>query len=112
MFNQAPWNFKGHLLILKPWSLGSTLQEVCLTNFTFDVQIHGFLLDYMTIKNATNVGNALGNLLMVEEDSIFRVVLHKFSRIKVEVNVIHQLKQGFMMPRRGNYETWITLKYE
>lgn len=110
--HQAPWNFRGHLLILKTWSPGSTLQEVSLKNSTFNVQIHGLPLDHMTVKNAINLGNALGKLIHVEEDPTFGVAWRKFIRLKVEIDVTYPLKQGFMMPRWGNTETWIALKYE
>lgn len=53
IINQAPWSFKGHLLILKPWPLGSTLQEICLNHQAFHIQIHGLRLDHMTQENAT-----------------------------------------------------------
>ncbi|KAF5453439.1 hypothetical protein F2P56_028341 [Juglans regia] len=53
VLNQAPWNFKGHLLIIKPWSPGSTLQEISLRHSIFNIQIHGLPLDHMTLKNAT-----------------------------------------------------------
>lgn len=32
VLNQAPWNFKGHLLILKPWPLGATIHEISLNH--------------------------------------------------------------------------------
>lgn len=85
MLNQAPLNFKGHLLILKTWPLGLTLQEICLNHFIFYVQIHGLPLDYMTLDNATKIGKVLGNLLKVEEDLQFGIACRKYIEIKVEM---------------------------
>lgn len=64
------WNFKGYLLILKPWLPGSTLQEISLNQAAYHVQIHGLPLELMTIDSATKIGKALGNLLEVEEDTL------------------------------------------
>lgn len=73
ILRQAPWNFWGFLLILKRWSPGSTIQEISFQFTTFTIQIHGFLLDHIIIRNATNVGNALNKLVVIEEDPIFWV---------------------------------------
>lgn len=112
MLNQAPWNIKGHLLFLKPWSLGATLHEISLNHAAFNVQIHGLPLDHITLDNAIEVGKALGNLIKVEEDPLYGLAFRKFIRLKVELDVTKPLQQGFKMPRLGNHEIWIAIKYE
>lgn len=110
--NQAPWNIKGHLLILKPWSPGATLHEINLNHATFNVQIHGLPLDHIILNNAIEIGKTIGNLIKVEEDPLYALAFRKFIRIKVELDITKPLQQGFMMPRLGNNEIWIAIKYE
>lgn len=59
----------------------------------------------MTIENATDIGEALGNLIMIEEDPIFGIACRKFIRIKVEIDVTNPLKQGLLLSREGNLPT-------
>lgn len=66
----------------------------------------------MTVRNATNVGNALGKLVMIKEDPIFGVAWGNYIRLKLELDVTQPLQQGFLMPRRGKTDTWIALKYK
>ncbi|KAF5477140.1 hypothetical protein F2P56_003812 [Juglans regia] len=110
VLNQVPWNFKGHLLIMKPWPLGATLQEISLNYAIFNVQIHGLPLDHITLENAIEIGKALGSLIKVEVDPLYGLTFRKYIRIKVEIT--KPLKQGFMMPRVGNHEVWVAFKYE
>ncbi|XP_042985402.1 uncharacterized protein LOC122314076 isoform X2 [Carya illinoinensis] len=112
VLNQAPWNFKGHLLVLKQGPTGATLKEINLNHAPFQVQIHGLPLDYITLENAIQIGRALGTLIKVEEDPLYGLALRKFIRLKVEIDVIKALQQGFMMPRLDNSEIWIAFKYE
>ncbi|XP_041001602.1 uncharacterized protein LOC121247297 [Juglans microcarpa x Juglans regia] len=112
VLNQAPWNIKGHLLILKPWSPGATFNEISLNHATFNVQIHGLPLDHITLNNAKEIGKALGNLIKVEEDPLYGLAFRKFIRIKVELDITKPLQQGFMMPRTDKSEIWIAIKYE
>lgn len=50
VWNQAPWNIKGHLLILKPWPASSTWQEISLNTSIFHIQVHSLTRDHMNEK--------------------------------------------------------------
>ncbi|GLT71070.1 hypothetical protein SLA2020_431120 [Shorea laevis] len=41
ILQQGPWNIKGSLLLLQPWSLNLALDEVELVLCSFWVQVHG-----------------------------------------------------------------------
>ncbi|XP_042969051.1 uncharacterized protein LOC122301731 [Carya illinoinensis] len=112
ILNQAPWNFKGHLLILKNCLADSTWKEISLNTSPFHVQIHGLTRNHMTEKIAFKIGNALGNFLAVDIDPFFGLACKKFIRIKVEIDISKPLKQGLWEPRDYHPDTWVSFKYE
>lgn len=57
----------------------------------------------MTEKNAAKIGRALGIFLGVDVDPVFGLACKKFSRIKVEIDIIKPLKQGLWEPRNFSF---------
>ncbi|XP_042939552.1 uncharacterized protein LOC122274592 [Carya illinoinensis] len=112
VLNQRPWNFKGHLMILKQWSPGATIEEVSLNEAIFNVQLDGLPLDHFNLENAVDIGKVIGKLIKVEVDPIYGLAFRKFIRIKVAIDVTIPLKKGFPLKRFGNKEVWIAFKYE
>lgn len=112
IFNQIPWNFKGHLLILKNCPAKITWREIQLNSSSFHIQIHGLTRNHMTKENAKKIGNAMGNFLGVDTDHLFGLASKKFIRIKVDIDITKPLKQGFWEPRDLKCDTWVSFKYE
>jgi hypothetical protein len=48
IIQQGPWNVRGSLLILQPWSPVLSIDEVQLHLCAFWIQVHGLPLQYMT----------------------------------------------------------------
>jgi hypothetical protein len=67
IFKQVTWNFNGYLLTLQKWSPSATMGEVSTQKFPFWIQIHGFPLENMSLRNAIAIGKGMGNFLKVDE---------------------------------------------
>jgi hypothetical protein len=52
IMNQGPWNIRGSLLLLQPWSSNLTLEEIELHICPFLVQLHGFPMQNTMTQNA------------------------------------------------------------
>ncbi len=83
----GPWNIKGSLLVLKPWTPEVTFDEVELSTCPFWVQVHGLPLQNMTARNAISIGKSHGNLLHHElahilDDHVESIHRGRASRIR------------------------------
>lgn len=78
----APWNFKGHLLVLQHWSQAMTIAEVDLTMSSFWIQLHGLLMAGMNQSTISAIGSSIGQLLELEQLPTGITCKH-FFRIKV-----------------------------
>lgn len=66
MLAQAPRNFKGFLMILKEWTMGSSIDKTDLSKVAFWVQIHGLLLEVFDVENAKLISRKLGEVEEVD----------------------------------------------
>jgi hypothetical protein len=112
ILNQTAWNVNGYLLSLQTWSPQATLGELSFKLSPFWVQVHGFPLANITIRNAAAIGKALGPLLQVEDCSGAQTTFRSYLRIKVKINVYEPLKPGFYLNCGEGEPLWISLKYE
>jgi hypothetical protein len=108
---QGPWNIKGSLLLLQPWTPGLTINEVSPHLCPFQIQIHGLPLQNMTSRNAVTIGKGLGNLLEVNNLDSLGSICRQHLRIKVEINTLIPLVPGFLFPRYGKESIWTSFKY-
>jgi hypothetical protein len=69
IFKQPTWNVNGFLLSLNQWSPLVTMGEVLLNMSPFWVQIHGFPLANLTLKNVVAISKGMGSLIQVEDCS-------------------------------------------
>jgi hypothetical protein len=106
ILHHGPWNIRGSLLLLQPWSPGLALAEVKLT------QVHGLPRHNMTPRNAIMIGKGLGSLLEVENLDTAGLICRQFLRIKVDINTALPLNPGFHLPRPGREPFWISFRYE
>jgi hypothetical protein len=74
ILHQGPSNFRGSLLILKPWSPELAVEEVKLSICPFWIQIHGLPLQNMTVINVIKIGESLGPLLEVENGAVRGII--------------------------------------
>lgn len=109
----APWNIKGGLLILSPWTSGKIPEELQLSFSPFWVQVHGLPLNYITKENGLKIGQVLGKFLYVY-GNVFdgKDFCRKFLRIRAILDVTKPLLCGFWVRRAGLSDIWIEFKYE
>jgi hypothetical protein len=112
IFKQPTWNVNGYLLSLNQWSPLVTMGAVPLNMSTFWVQIHGFPLANLTLKNAAAIGKGMGSLIQVEDCSGESVTFRSYLRILVKLNVLEPLKPGFLFCRDDGEQFQISFMYE
>jgi hypothetical protein len=94
----GPWNIKGSLLVLKPWTLELTFDEVILIDCSFWVQVHGLPLQNMTACNAISIAKSLGTLTLVEPGKAPVIVSTHHLRFRVVIDTTRPLIPGFSLP--------------
>ena len=73
--------------------------DVSLNLSPFWIQIHGFPLANITLKNVVAIGKGMGSLIQVEDYSGAIKTFRSFLRILVKINVHDLLKPGFLLCR-------------
>jgi hypothetical protein len=111
IINQGPWNVRGSLLLLQPWSPALAIDEVKLHLCAFWIQVHDLPLQYMTTRNAIKIGKGIGKILELDTNST-GLIFRKFIRFKIEINTSQPLASGFFMPSHGDKPRWISFQYE
>ena len=106
------WNVNGCLLALQTWSPKATLGELSLNSIPLWIQVHGLLLDNMSLKNSIAIGKGLGNFVKIDSANGVNSTFRSFLKLLVEIDVSKPLNPGFLFTRMDNSTTWISLKYE
>ena len=88
-----------------------TMGEVSNNQSPFWIQIHGFPLACLTLKNALAVGKGMGSLIQVEDCSGASKTFKSYLIILVNINVLEPLKLGFMLSRVEGDPIWISFRY-
>jgi hypothetical protein len=113
IIQQGPWNIRGSLLVIQPWSLVLAIDEVKLHLCGFWIQVHGLPLQYMTTLNAIKIGKGIGNILELDNNNSPGLIYRKYIRFKIEIDTSLPLASGFDMLCEGEEETrWISFLYE
>jgi hypothetical protein len=108
----GPWNVKGSLLLLQPWSSKLAIDEVKLQYCAFWVQVHELPRQFMTTKNAIRIGKTIGDILELDNNNSTGIISRPFIRMKIELNTSRPLASGFYMPCEGTKPRWIGFQYE
>lgn len=82
ILGQAPWNFRGSLMVLKEWQSKATINDVDLSHTLFWIQIHGLPLKGLAKENALWIGSKIGKMQAVDDTNGNRL----FLRVQVKVN--------------------------
>lgn len=100
ILQSAPWNFKGHLMVLKECHWDYSIDEVDLSTTQFWVQLHGIPLSIASMLNISLIGRHMKSLLEIEPIP-FGVACTKFERIWVEFDVSHPPKVWFVLQQKS-----------
>ena len=110
--SQGPWNVRGSLLLLQPWSTDLAIDEVKLQFFAFWIQVHKLPLQYITTQNAIKIGKGIGRILELDNKNSFGLICCQLICFKIEISTSKPLASGFYMPCVGEEPHWIAFKYE
>ncbi|CAL5376913.1 unnamed protein product [Camellia sinensis] len=102
VLNESPWSVMGSLLVLQTLQLGRATAELEFQWSPFWVQVHGLRIDKMTRAHGEVIGNRIGRLVEVETPTTGLLLHRNFLRLRVEVDVLKPLLQGFILHRRDN----------
>ncbi|KAI8003771.1 hypothetical protein LOK49_LG08G02746 [Camellia lanceoleosa] len=102
VLDESPWSVVGNLLVLQILQLGRATTELEFQGSPFWVQVHGLLIDKMTRVHGEVIGNRIGRLVEVKAPTTGLFLHHNFLRLRVEVDVLKPLLQGFILYRRNN----------
>jgi hypothetical protein len=108
----GPWNIKGSLLVLKPWTPELTFDEVIPIHCPFWVQAHGLPLQNMTARNAISIAKSLGTLSPVVPGQTPVIVSTHHLRFRVAIDTTRPLVPRFSLPRTSKSAIWIRYLYE
>jgi hypothetical protein len=112
IMEHGPWNIKGSLLVLKPWTPDLTFDEVIPILCPFWIQAHGLPLQNMTARNAISIAKSLGTLSPVVPGQPPVLVSTHHLRFRVAINATRPLVPGFSLPRPGKSAIWLRYLYE
>jgi hypothetical protein len=110
--NQTTWNVNGYLLSLQTWSPKATIGELLFNLSPFWIQVHGFPLANITLRNAVAIGKGLGTLMKVEDCSGAQKTFRSYLRILVKIDVLEPLKPGLYLSCEEGEPHWISFKCE
>jgi hypothetical protein len=112
IINQGPWNVRGSLLLLQPWSPVLFIDEVKLHLIAFWIQVHDLPFQFMTTQNAIHIGKGIGKILELDNDNSTGLICRRFIRLKVEINTLLPLASRFNMSCDGEDTRCISFLYE
>ena len=102
IIRQGPWNVRGSLLLLQPWSPELAIDEVKLQFCAFWVQVYDLPRKFMTTKNAIKIGMGIGKIMELDNNNSSALISRQFIRFKIEINTSLPLALGFYMPCDGS----------
>lgn len=99
-------------MLIRDWPIDSSLQEIDFKMSIFWMHIHGLPLEYMTMANAERITRKLGSFIQVEQATNMRIILRRYMRVQVEINVENPLSDGFPLSRPRRQAICISFTYE
>jgi hypothetical protein len=113
IMNNGPWNVKGALIVVKPWTPEQTIEEVDLSTCAFWVQVQGLPLQNLIAVNDIKIGKFIGiDVLNVENGDKEGIIAHHHLHIRILINVLQPLVLGFFLPSQDLPSIWIKFKFE
>jgi hypothetical protein len=112
VLDYSPWNIKGSPLFLKRWFEEDAIEDLDFTKAPYWVQVHNLPLELMTVDNARNIGESLGELLEVDNLDAHIPARKGFLRVRVLLNLLNPLILGFTHHRPPKTPLWIQYSYE
>jgi hypothetical protein len=108
----GPWNVRGSLLLLQPWTPELAITEIQLHLCPFWVQVHGLPCQNMAAVNSVIIGQRIGKILEVDDLDSTGPICQPFLRFRVALDTSKPLLPGFFLPRPGKEPLWISFRYE
>jgi hypothetical protein len=112
VLDYSPWNIKGSPLFLKRWFEEDAIEDLDFSKAAYWVQAHNLPLELMTVDNARNIGESLGELLEVDNLDDHKPARKGFLRFRVLLNLLNPFIPGFTHHRPPKSPLWIQYSYE
>ena len=88
------------------------LKDINFNTAPFWVQFHGLPLEAFDVERATILGNAVGQVLMVESPEMEGKLLRSYVRTRVLVDLMKPLISEFLVPREDKEPALVSVRYE
>lgn len=112
VFEQSPWNIKGHLLVLKQCILGAEFYDFKLHLVQLWIQVHGFPMGCVTHLLAMEARAKMGEVFTMDFCTQKKVLIGQFVQVCVLFDTLTPSITGFFFQRPGRDDVWICFKYE
>lgn len=112
VLEHGPWNFRGFLLVFRPWSRRDLISHLDFSTCDFWVQIHGLPFEKLSSVNATLIGASLGSVVAVDKMVDADASVLDFFRVKIVLMVARPFTLGFPLSEADSPPLWLTFKYE
>ena len=111
VIKDGPWTFDNQVLLLTPWKIGMTADNVKFDSGALWIQIWGAPFHLVSPKVVEAVGSELGMVVDVDKKQK-QGGQSFFMRVKVEVPLAKPIRRGAFLARSEGTKHWVTLKYE
>lgn len=112
VLDSGPWNFRGFLLVPRPWSPRDSISHMDFFSCDFWMQIHGLPFERLSSANASLIGESIGSVVDVDTSVDEDAACADFLRVKVVMAVANPYSPGFPFSVDGSSPLWILFKYE
>ena len=111
VIKDGPWTFDNQVLLLTPWKIGMTADNVKFDSVALWIQIWGAPFHLVSPKVAEAIGSKLGMVVDVDKKQK-QGGQSFFMRVKVEVPLAKPIRRGAFLAGSEGTTHWVNLKYE
>ncbi|KAK3021224.1 hypothetical protein RJ639_045125 [Escallonia herrerae] len=112
VLDSRPWSVMSSHLVVRDWPPDLSMEEIEFNTSSFWIRICGLPPNQMTKRKNAKITESIGSLKEVDFTSNGRISWFKYLRIRVEIDIRHQLQTGFNRNKEANQKAWIQLQYE
>ncbi|XP_038690803.1 uncharacterized protein LOC119989390 [Tripterygium wilfordii] len=111
VLDEAPWYMDNHLLVLKKWELGMSVENAKFDSCPFWIHAHGLPLVCHSPKVAQSLGSAVGGFISAEDRS-FGKSSNAYLRFRALVYLDKPIRRGCFVLTPDGSKVWVSFRYE
>ncbi|KAM7491058.1 hypothetical protein LguiA_033979 [Lonicera macranthoides] len=112
ILDNGPWTVMGNTVVVQKWNIKKPLNEVCFDYCIFWLQIHNLPVSKRSSENIRRIAELAGRVIEIEKLEATELLIHRFVRVKILVDVRRPLKRGFRLLDEAESYSWVPFKYE